>query len=87
MAMEKGGIIKFNVMKASILCPISEKKINEEVARINATLTLLLLIIFGLSQSVFPIIVLVFDFLFRATALSKYSPIGIRQRPLFGILI
>lgn len=75
-------------MKKYALCPVSDKKINERVARINGAFTVLLLIIAGLTQSIFPVIFLAADFFLRATDYSKYSLIGISSRGIvtyFGL--
>jgi len=64
-------------MKSYALCPVSDKKINERVARINGAFTVLLLIVFSLTQSIIPVVFLAIDFLLRASDYSKYSLIGI----------
>jgi hypothetical protein len=64
-------------MKSYALCPVSNKKVNERVARINGAFTVILLIVVGFTKSIYPVIFLVFDFLLRATNYSKYSIIGI----------
>ena len=73
-------------MRSYAICPISDKKINERVARINAAFTVLLLIIFGLTSSVFLILFLAFDFLLRATSYSKFSLVGISSRNIVRYL-
>jgi hypothetical protein len=40
-------------MKTYALCPISEKKVNERVARVNATFTVLLITGFLFTQNIF----------------------------------
>lgn len=67
-------------MKTSVLCPISDKQIDENVARMNAAFTFALIVIFGLSQSIIPVIFLAVDFLLRSTGLSIYSPLGLMSR-------
>lgn len=54
-------------------CPISTNKIDENIARINGALTLLTLILFLITNSLVPILILVTDFAFRSAELSKYS--------------
>ena len=54
-------------------CPISNKKINENVARGNAIQTVILLVIFALTLSPIVIGFLFIDFLLRGLELSKYS--------------
>jgi hypothetical protein len=75
-------------MKSYALCPVSDKKINERVARINGAFTVLLLIVSGLTHSIIPVIFLVSDFFLRASDYSKYSLIGISSRGIvtyFGL--
>jgi hypothetical protein len=59
-----------------ILCPISDRRINERVARTNAAFVLLLLALFWFTGSIVPILVMILDFFLRASEFSKYSPIG-----------
>jgi hypothetical protein len=68
-----------NVMniKSSAFCPVSDKRINERVARINGAFTVLFLLVFGFTQSIIPVVFLAIDFLIRASDYSKYSLIGI----------
>lgn len=73
-------------MKTYAICPISDRKINERVARINAAFTVFLLILFGLTGSVFLILFLAFDFLLRATSYSKFSLVGISPRNIVRYL-
>lgn len=75
-------------MKSYALCPVSDKMINERVARINGAFTVLLLVIAGLTQNIFPVIFLAIDFFLRAYELSKFSLIGITSRTIvryFGL--
>jgi Domain of unknown function (DUF4395) len=64
-------------MKSYAFCPISDKQINERVARINGAITVLLLVLFGITQSIIPVLFLAFDFLLRATDYARFSPIAI----------
>ena len=61
-------------MKTAI-CPISYKRINENVARGNAALTVILLASYLATSNLVFIAFLLFDFLLRAFELSKYSPL------------
>ena len=61
-------------MKTYAICPISNKRINENVARINAILTVLFLVVYVLSSNILIIVFLLFDFILRSAELSKYSP-------------
>lgn len=54
-------------------CPISTNKIDENIARINGALTLTTIIIFLISNSLVPILLLITDFTLRSAELSKYS--------------
>jgi hypothetical protein len=67
-------------MKNYALCPISDQKINERVARINGAFTVMLLIFSALSQSIYPVIFLAIDFLLRAFNYIRYSPVAISSR-------
>ncbi len=49
-------------MKTYALCPISEKKVNERVARVNATFTVLLITGFLITQNIFFVAFLAIDF-------------------------
>lgn len=69
-------------MKQYAFCPISDKKVNEKVTRINAFFTLLILITFSISPNVFLVLFLAIDFFIRATDYGKYSPVGISSTNL-----
>jgi hypothetical protein len=69
-------------MVSNIMCPVSDKKVNERVARVNATFTVLILVIFIFTHNVFLLAFLAVDFFIRASAFSKYSLIGISSRTL-----
>ena len=73
-------------MNNYFLCPVSDKMINERVARMNAAFTLLLLIIYALTNSTIPLVFLVIDFMLRSTALSVYSPISYSSKGLVRYL-
>ena len=64
-------------MKTTAICPISDKRINENVARGNATLTVLFLTAFAITSKVLLIVFLSIDFLLRGMELSRYSPFAI----------
>lgn len=63
-------------MKTSAFCPISNKRINEKVARLNAGFGLALLLLFGVTENSIPVLFLGIDFLLRSTNWSNYSPIS-----------
>lgn len=67
-------------MKSFAVCPVSDKKVNERVARINAAFTVLLLAVYGLTQNILPVVFLAIDFLLRASDFSKYSLVGISSK-------
>jgi len=69
-------------MKTYAICPISDKRINERVARTNAVFTVAILIGFAISSSVFLMLFLAIDFLLRATSFSKYSLLGIASKAI-----
>lgn len=73
-------------MKTYAICPISDKKINEKVARLNGAFTVLLLLIFGFTGQWFILAFLAADFLTRSGNLSRYSPVGFSSRKIVKIL-
>ena len=58
------------------LCPISHKRINENIARGNAFITAVVLIAYVLTANPFLIAFLLFDFSLRGLELSTYSPVA-----------
>jgi len=75
-------------MRTTAICPVSDKRINENVARANATLTVLFLTAFALTSNVLLIVFLLIDFVLRGMELSRYSPfsiISIKIVKLLGI--
>jgi hypothetical protein len=73
-------------MKTYAICPISDKKINERVARVNGAFTVLLLLLFGFtSQWLIPAF-LVVDFFIRSGNLSRFSPLGYSSRNIIKLL-
>jgi hypothetical protein len=69
-------IIKTTIMKSNAICPISTNKINENVARLNATFTVTLLAVFLFTSNIIPVVFLLVDFLLRGAELAKYSPLA-----------
>jgi len=80
-------------MNPNAICPISNKKIDENVARFNGGFTVILLVIFLLTQNIIPIVFLLLDFFLRSAELSTYSPmanfskltinsLGIKKNPI-----
>lgn len=77
--------IKKHNMNANALCPISINKIDENVARLNGTFTVLLLALFLITQSIVPIAFLFVDFLLRGAELGKYSLLAIVSKFLLNL--
>jgi hypothetical protein len=73
-------------MKTYALCPISEKKINERVARVNATFTVLLVAGFLFTQNIFFVAFLAIDFFLRTADLAKYSLVAISSKSIVRYL-
>jgi hypothetical protein len=73
-------------MKTYAICPISNKKINERVARVNGAFTVLLLILFGFTGQWFIPAFLAIDFLMRSGNLSRFSPVGYSSRNIIKFL-
>lgn len=64
-------------MNTNAVCPISDKVMNEYIARFNAFFTVVFLAVFLITGNLIPVIFLLFDFLLRAKLLTKYSPFAI----------
>jgi hypothetical protein len=73
-------------MKTYALCPISEKKVNERVARVNATFTVLLITGFLFTQNIFFVAFLAIDFYLRTADLAKYSLVAISSKNIVKYL-
>jgi len=73
-------------MKTYAFCPISERKINEPVARVNAAFTFLFLIVFAYTGSLWFMAFMVIDFLLRGTSLAQYSLVGITSKQIVKLL-
>ncbi|MDD3080140.1 MAG: DUF4395 domain-containing protein [Paludibacter sp.] len=73
-------------MNTNIFCPISNKKTDENVARLTAFFTVGLLIVFVVTQNVVPAIFLLADFILRGAGLALYSPLAFLSRSLLKIL-
>ena len=69
-----------------LICPISEEKINEQVTRINALLTILLIVAGFVFQSLIFFVFLLADFYIRAFTQLKYSPISFLSAQLANAL-
>jgi len=73
-------------MKTYALCPISEKKVNERVARVNATFTVFLITGFLITQNIFFVVFLAIDFYLRTADLAKYSLVSISSKNIVKYL-
>lgn len=73
-------------MKTYAFCPITDKKINENSARSNAGITVLLITLYGLTGNAIFMIFLASDFLLRSTGLGKISPIAFASKNIVKYL-
>lgn len=73
-------------MKTYALCLISDKKVNERIARVNAIITVVLLLTFIFTHNIFAIVFLAVDFFLRATGFSKYSLIAFTSQSVISWL-
>jgi hypothetical protein len=73
-------------MKIYAICPISEKKVNERVARLNAIFTVLLVTAIFFTQNIFFVAFLAFDFFLRTTDRAKYSLVFISSKSIIKYL-
>jgi hypothetical protein len=64
-------------MNNNAFCPISFRKIDENVARFNGLLTVLLLGVYVLTSSLIPVVFLLADFFVRGLEKPQYSPLAI----------
>lgn len=73
-------------MKTYALCPVSEKKVNERVARLNATFTVLLISGFLITQNIYFVAFLAIDFYLRTADLAKFSLVAISSKSIVRYL-
>ena len=73
-------------MKTIAFCPISNKKIDEHVARLNGGFTLLFIALFIVTRSIIPVLFLFLDFALRSGNLSRFSPLAYLSRNIAGSL-
>lgn len=59
-----------------LVCPISDKRVDEQVTRINALLVVLLISVGLLFNSVIFLVFLTIDFYIRAFSNARYSPVN-----------
>lgn len=60
-------------MKSTAFCPISDRRIDEHVARLNGAFAVVLLSVFLASGSIIPIVFLLIDFGLRSGRWYRYS--------------
>lgn len=70
---------------SNAFCPISYKKIDEHVARFNASLTVVLLLVYVLTSSLIPVAFLLVDFFLRGIEKPAYSPLAIVARWILSL--
>jgi len=73
-------------VRSYAICPVSHKKVNERVARLNGVFTTLVLILSVSFHSVIPVLFLAIDFFFRASEYSRYSLIANSSKNLVKYL-
>ena len=73
-------------MKTTAFCPLSNKKIDEHVARFNGAYTILFLTAFILTGNVLQILFLFIDFAFRSGEFSRFSPFAYLSRKITILL-
>jgi hypothetical protein len=72
--------------KSYIFCPVSDKRIDEKVARINGLFTTGFITLFAITGSILPVTFLIADFFLRSFYLSRYSPLAVTSRGLVNFL-
>lgn len=73
-------------MQTKAICPINNKKADENVARSNAALTVLLLVSFQVSANPFIALFLLVDFVLRGFEQASYSPLAFVSRKIVSVL-
>ena len=73
-------------MKTNLICPISNSRIDENIARINAVQTVILILLYLLTSNVLPILLLLVDFILRSAKQSSYSPISLLSQKVHKAL-
>ena len=76
----------YRIMKTYAICPISDRRVNERMARLNGFFTVLLIILFGFIGQWFIPAFLAIDFLMRSGGLSRFSPISFLSRSILKLL-
>ena len=73
-------------MNSNAICPISTNKIDEHIARLNATFTVLLITALILTNNILIATFLLIDFTLRGTENSKYSILSIVSKLIVNSL-
>ena len=73
-------------MKLETLCPMSEKRVNKWIARVNAGLTFIILLTFFYTRNPLIILFLAVDFSLRGFDRSEYSPLAWAARNVLKVL-
>lgn len=73
-------------MRTKAICPINNKNADENVARSNAALTVLLLVVFQLSANPLIALFLLVDFVLRGFELANYSPLACVSKKVVSVL-
>ncbi len=73
-------------MKSNAICPISDKRIDDHIARINGGITLALLVVFVATGSIIPVLFLFVDFALRSGNLSRFSVLSYVSRSIVRVL-
>ncbi|WP_026472913.1 DUF4395 domain-containing protein [Alkaliflexus imshenetskii] len=73
-------------MKLETLCPMSDKRVNKWVARVNAGLTFLILLLFFYTHNPLIMLFLAVDFSLRGFDRSEYSPLAWVARKVLVVL-
>lgn len=60
-------------MRTDAICPICDIRVDENIARLNGFFTVLLLVVYLATNSIFPIVFLAIDFTFRGAKLKQFS--------------
>jgi hypothetical protein len=69
------------------VCPVSERQINERIARSNAILTFIFTILFVITSAKWLIYILAVDFIIRAFFNGSYSPFGVVSRIIISRIV
>lgn len=60
----------------SLLCPISDERVNEQVTRLNALMTMITVVVAFAINSLLVMVFLAADFYIRGFTQMKFSPLG-----------